>query len=165
MPSVVRERWWVKAMLFLWEMEVYFLYQCYWVVNYVLTHWNGKELQSSNLKSNGQLCSLIAVGTLRHVMSVTVFWNMSTCSLLYYFSSITGDSQLARQGWEGQWPWGKLKNRRARIAFQWLFPSWSRGRERGMAGSLLTGTLIHFSPGSGVKSLNLVKERDFSGAI
>lgn len=38
-------------------------------------------------------------------------------------------------------------------------------RERGMAGRLLTGTLIHFSPGSGVKSLNLVKERDFSGAI
>lgn len=40
-----------------------------------------------------------------------------------------------------------------------------REREGGMAGSLLTGTLIHFSPGSGVKSLNLVKERDFSGAI
>lgn len=38
-------------------------------------------------------------------------------------------------------------------------------RERGMAGSLLTGTLIHFSPGSGVKSLNLIKEQDFSGAI
>lgn len=34
-----------------------------------------------------------------------------------------------------------------------------------MAGSLLTSTLIHFSPGSGVKSLNVVKKRDFSGAI
>lgn len=35
--------------------------------------WNGKELQSYNLKSNGQLCSLIAVAVLRRVMSVTVF--------------------------------------------------------------------------------------------
>lgn len=52
--------------------------------------WNGKELQSYNLKSNGQLCSLIAVAALRRVMSVT--------HSAVVFSSITGDSQLAWQG-------------------------------------------------------------------
>lgn len=43
-------------------------------------------------------------------------------------------------------------------------PLFVKGEREGWH-TVLTGTLIHFSPGSRVASVNLVKEWDFPGAI